>query len=205
MRGSARKFKPFLWLLLTLAVLAAGTGVARWLSQRAAAPLDYHVYDPPLALPAFALRDGSERPFDGARLAGRWTFVFFGYTHCPDVCPNAMILLKQLRARLGDDAQVQYLLVSVDPERDSPARLREYVRYFDPSFLAATGPHAELARLTRALGVYYAPAPGAGDDYAVDHSSAIYLIGPEVQARAVFTAPQDPERMAQALRRLRAS
>lgn len=161
------------------------------------------VIEPAQPLAEFALRDDRGDVFDRDRLRGRWTFLFFGYTQCPDVCPAAMMTFKQVRAQAGGrERNVQYVLVSVDPERDSGARLGEYVRYFDPEFIGATGSHAELAQLTKPMGVYYARS-GAGKDYQVNHSSAIFLIDPEVRFRALLAQPHVPGAIAAGLETLR--
>ncbi|BAU46825.1 electron transporter SenC [Sulfurifustis variabilis] len=199
----SKRFLPFIWLLLTVAAIGAGVGVNQWLGARAPASRDYHAYEPPLPLPEFMLTDHAGQLFDRSRFAGRWSFVFFGYTHCPDVCPAAMTLFQQLQRKLGPDAPVQYVLVSVDPERDTPAHLGAYVRHFSPAFVGATGPHAEIARLTGPLGVHYARGPERDGLYEVEHSSAIFLVGPDARLRAVFTAPQDVAKMAAGFARLK--
>ena len=153
---------------------------------------------------AFELRDANQQVFDSARLHGKWSLLFFGYTHCPDICPTAMTTLKQVHARMGlHNKNTQYVFVSLDPERDTPAVLEKYTGYFDPEFIGVSGKHSELARLTKSLGVYYQrSASAAGADYAVDHSAAIFLIDPQARLHALFSAPQDAERMAQQLRSL---
>jgi protein SCO1/2 len=199
----SKRFGAALWLVLIAAVIAAGVGINQWRSARAPAPAGYHAYDPPLTLPEFALTDHAEQRFDRARFAGHWSFLYFGYTHCPDACPAALTLFQQLQREIGTTAPVQYVLVSVDPERDTPAHLGTYVKHFSPAFTGATGPHDELARLTRPLGVYYARGAERDGLYEVDHSTAIYLVGPDARVRAVFSAPQDVGKMAAAYDRLR--
>lgn len=203
MAGMAKRYLPVLWLLLTLLVIGAGIGINQWRSERASAPADYHAYEPPLPLPEFMLTDHGGKLFDRMRFVGQWSFVFFGYTHCPDVCPAAMTVFQQLQRQIGPDAPAQYVLVSVDPERDTPAHLGTYVKHFNPAFVGATGPHEELARLTKPLGVYYARGPERDGLYEVEHSSAIFLVGPDARVRAVFTAPQDATKMAAGFERLR--
>ena len=152
----------------------------------------------------FELRDQHQQVFDPARLRGKWSLLFFGYTHCPDICPTAMATLKQVHARMGlNNRNTQYVFVSLDPERDTPAVLEKYTGYFNREFLGVSGGHSELGALTKSLGVYYQRgATAAGADYAVDHSAAIFLIDPQARLRALFSAPQDAERMAQQLRSL---
>ena len=159
------------------------------------------------AIAAFELRDQQQQVFDPARLRGKWSLLFFGYTHCPDICPTAMATLKQVHARMGvHNKNTQYVFVSLDPERDTPAVLQTYTGYFQREFLGVSGGHDELGKITRSLGVYYRrAAAAAGANYAVDHSSAIFLIDPQARLHALFSAPQDAERMAQQLRSLESS
>jgi protein SCO1/2 len=149
-------------------------------------------------LPEFKLQATShEQELTLNSLLGHWTYLTFGYTHCPDVCPGTLGLLAQVTRQMGDRKAPLVVFVSVDAPRDSPALLRQYVPGFHPSFLGATGSDEALTPLTKALGVYYvrnAPAkPGGG--YSVDHSSAVYLINPEGRLRASFSMPMDANQM----------
>ncbi len=145
----------------------------------------------PRELPAFALTGIDGAPYTKANLLGHWTVVFAGFTTCPDVCPTTLTLMKSVMSDLGPLAkQLQLLLLSIDPERDTPARLKNYVQYFDPSFLAATGPNTELDKLATAMSFVYAKIPGATPEtYTMDHSAALMLINPAGQLAAFFTAP----------------
>lgn len=152
------------------------------------------------ALAPFALTDTAGEPFTEASLQGRWTLLAFGYASCPDVCPLMLASFRDVHRRLaerGIDGPVQFVFVSVDPERDDPARLKDYVAYFNPSFLGATGPHAELQRLTRQLGVIYQRTADAESalGYLVDHTATLLLIDPAGRLTAVFSAPHDPPAM----------
>ena len=156
------------------------------------------------AISPFELRDQHQQVFDLARLRGKWSLLFFCYTHCPDICPTAMATLKQVHAHMGmRNKNTQYVFVSLDPERDTPAVLEKYTGYFNQEFLGISGTHSELARLTQSLGVYYRRATAAaGTDYTLDHSAAIFLLDPQARLHALFSAPQDAQRMAQQLRSL---
>src|SRR5688500_13088068 len=107
-------------------------------------------------MPEFTLVDHAGKTFDSTYLVDRWTFMFFGYTHCPDICPTTLATLDktidELQSR-GASAATQVVFISVDPERDSPQRLSEYVKYFNATFTGATGDAAELGRLALALGI----------------------------------------------------
>ena len=159
------------------------------------------------AIPDFSLTDQHGNDFGPERLSGRWSLLFFGFTHCPDVCPGALYDLQRLGERLADGGPLppqQVVFFSVDPERDSPERLAEYVAYFDPDFVAVTGEHVALEPLTRSLGIAYRIEPheaGAGS-YSVDHSASILLVNPQGRLHGVFPAPHDVPAMESALRRL---
>lgn len=157
-------------------------------------------------LPAFALRRQGGT-LANADLRGHWTLLDFGYTFCPDICPTTLATLKDMKSRLAADggAPPQVIFVSVDPARDTPERLAEYVRFFDPAFIGATGDDAALAPLVKHLGVYY-HRQDAKDKrtYSVDHSAIIYLIDPQVRLKAIFAWPQTAGAMADDFRRLTA-
>lgn len=151
-------------------------------------------------LPDFALMDQTRHPFGPAQLAGRWSLLFFGFTHCPDVCPATLATLAAARRELAELPAAQQpavVLVSVDPGRDTPEKLAEYVAYFDPSFAAVTGEPAMLQALTGGLGV--AVMIGEADAsgyYSVDHSAALFLVNPAGRLAAVFGTPHTPDGIA---------
>jgi protein SCO1/2 len=166
------------------------------------------VYPEPKAISPFSLSTQDGRPFDLESLKGKWSFVYFGYTYCPDVCPTTLAELARARKLLqqgGADAATQYVFVSVDPQRDTPQRLAQYVAFFDPTFLGATGGDEALSGLTRQIGVAYAfPEGKKGDRYAVDHSSIVALFDPNARLHAVFTPPQEAQGIAEGFRKIRA-
>ena len=154
------------------------------------------------ALPAFSLVDQEGSTFDNQRLLGHWTFLNFGYTHCPDVCPTTLALLANMDSRLRSIKQktpYEIAFVSIDPERDSQQRLAEYVGYFDSSFLGVRGDQGALQQLTRPLGILYqkVPTPNSAMGYVMDHSANIALIDPQGRYYALFSPPYDAESMAQ--------
>ena len=158
----------------------------------------------------FCLIHHSGRPFTPAGLRGEWTFLYFGYSYCPDVCPLALVELNRLQKLLverGADADTAYVFISVDPQRDTPQRLRDYVRYFNPKFQGATGPADELSKLAKPLYVFYQRGADGKEtgNYTIDHTSTITLIDPDGLPRAIFTPPQNPERMAQDFLKIRAA
>ena len=154
-----------------------------------------HVLPVPLEIPDFELVDHRGGVFDRAALEGGWSLLFFGYTYCPDICPVTLQKLAPVLDLLGPDARLQAVFVSVDPARDDPARLAEYVAFFHPALIGASGEMAEIEKLTRAIGVYHEKSelPGTGDGYLVDHSSSLFLVGPSARLRAIFHEPEDPQ------------
>jgi protein SCO1/2 len=151
----------------------------------------------PKPLAPFSLVNQDGEPYGRDALRGRWTFVSFGYTSCPDICPMTLASLNAVDQRLGaegSESRADFLFVSVDPERDDPARLAQYVRYFNPRFLGATGSHDELKGLTGQLGVLYARSEehNTASGYLMDHSASILLLDPQVRLTAIFSAPHDP-------------
>lgn len=157
-------------------------------------------------LPAFAWR-GPGGEFTHANLVGRWSFMFFGYTQCPDICPTALTLMKDVKATLATAVPpaptFQVVFVSLDPRRDTKQLLGEYMAAFDPSFIGVSGDDAALAPLVKNLGVYYRRNDGTDTKhYTVDHSATIYLIDPRGRLAAVFSPPQDASKMAANYRRI---
>lgn len=158
-------------------------------------------------LPEFALVDDRQQPLTRTELRGHWTLMFFGYTHCPDICPVTLQTLADM-IRLIDDSDVtgalQVYFISVDPERDRPEVLAEYVHYFDPGFNGATAESDRLMPLTQSLGIAHMirNRTEGSDAYDVDHSSAIVLINPQAQYAGLFSAPQDAGAMARDLTRI---
>jgi protein SCO1/2 len=149
----------------------------------------------------FQLTDHRGQPFTLENLRDNWTFAFFGYTHCPDVCPTSMTMLAQVQRKLeqrdGLDKLPQVVFVSVDPERDTTALLSQFVPYFHPGFIGASGDPTNTLNLTRQLGILYGKAESStADNYLVDHSAAIILLDPDGAFRAVFGVPHDPDLIA---------
>ena len=183
-------------LAVVLAAALAGATTA-WISMRSAdAPLVLEqatLLDAPRPLPEFALTDHQGRDFLRDSLRGQWTLIFFGFTHCPDVCPTTLATLAEVRRQLADlpagDLPV-VAFVSVDPARDTPAALGRYVAHFDPQFLGVTGLPVAIEALTHHLGVAVSLGPVSEDgNYTVDHSAAIFLINPSAAFTAVFGSP----------------
>jgi protein SCO1/2 len=152
---------------------------------------------------SFRLTDQNGKTVTDADLKGKWSLVYFGYTHCPDACPTALndisIALEELGAKR--DA-VRPVFITVDPERDTPEALKAYVTSFDAPILALTGTPEQVAQAAKGYRVYYAKHPEAGGDYSMDHSSVIYVMDPQGHFTASFTHESTPEQIAERLKKL---
>ena len=202
------KKSPLPWYI-AIAAMALAVGV--WLGMQNSGPkgpvqFDGGVMLPPKPLPELNLIDHNGKAFTRDDLKGKWTFVFFGYSYCPDICPTTLHLFTQAHEELAKAKEgldnVAFVFQSVDPPRDTPERLEEYVTYFHPDFLGVTGDPAAIEAYARSVGAVYLRVEGDGRDernYLVDHSSAVFLMGPDAALHGVFTAPHDPVKVAAGL------
>ena len=151
----------------------------------------------------FQLVDQNGKTVTDADLKGKWSLVYFGYTHCPDACPTALNDVAVALDELGPKrAEVRPVFITVDPERDTPAVLKSYVTAFDAPILALTGTPQEIAQAAKGYRVYYAKHPEEGGDYSMDHSSVIYVMDPQGRFTASFTHENSPEEIAERLKKL---
>ena len=156
------------------------------------------LFPDPKSLSDFALTDHQNRVFDLANLKGKWSFLFFGFTHCPDVCPTTLAILAHARDKIAKNTVgaegVQFVFISVDPNRDTADKLGQYVTHFHATFLGVTGDNAQIGNLAGQLGAAYEVSiiPGV-ENYPVYHSTAVFLVDPRARHRAVFTPPLDAE------------
>ena len=200
-------------LLILMAALAAGLGL--WAAQVvfgpqravvAPAPVEGPALDPASmktvrlfpqlrAVPDFVLQQSDGTALSAKELQGRWTIVFFGFTHCPDVCPTTLSELAQVQkqwAGLEPALRPQVLFVSVDPERDTPEKTGEYAAYFHPDTLAATLPEPALQAFANSLGMVYMKVPTEAGDYTMDHSTALVLLDPRGRQAGIIRPPFVP-------------
>lgn len=200
----ARTPNPGLVILVALVgLLSAAGGVMLWRSLQPSEPQSLLMLPESRVIADFKLVDHRNQPFSLADLRGEWSLLFFGFTHCPDVCPDTLFKLHEANEIVRDEWQkgsppLRTVFVSVDPERDTPAAIARYVGYFDPEFTGVTGDHAQLLPLTMQLGIIYRieeHASGA-DAYGVDHSTGILLVNPEGRLHGAFSAPHDPGKIA---------
>ena len=146
--------------------------------------------------PDFTLSDQNERPFKLSDQRGQVVFLFFGYSFCPDECPTTLSAFQKAQRMLGSDAaNVRFVLVTVDPERDSPARLKEYLNVFSPDFVGLTGTPVDLGQVYQSFGVYVKKAPPeeGASGYSIDHTVGIDVIDRAGQWRLLedYTAPPE--------------
>jgi protein SCO1/2 len=149
------------------------------------------VLDKPRIFSDFELEDHRGEVFNLDRMKGIWTIVFFGFTHCPDICPTTLAMLNETYSKLkaSEKELLQVVMISLDPERDTVEKLAEYVPYFNPEFTGVTGNKHLIRRLTAELNVAYNQVPLSGDDYTVDHSTQLILVNPMGHYHGFFKAP----------------
>jgi protein SCO1 len=151
---------------------------------------------------SFQLTDQEGRTVSDKDLRGRPYLIFFGFTHCPDVCPTALFDISEVLRNLGPDAdKTAALFISVDPERDTPAVLKDYLSSFDPHVRGLTGDAAALAAVFKAFRVYYKKVPLEGGDYTMDHTALVYLMDKDGRFVAPFSLKRSAEAAAADLRR----
>jgi protein SCO1/2 len=144
------------------------------------------VFDPPRAAPDFSLEGSDGGELKLSRYRGKVVVLGFGFSHCPEICPTTLATLARAQKKLGAGAkELQVVYVTVDPERDSPERLRAYLAAFDPSFIGGTGSPERLAKVREAYGIFAARI-GGKDRYGFDHSSFVYLVDREGSLRALI-------------------
>lgn len=163
------------------------------------------VLDTPRRFSDFELRDHHGNKFDRQDLEGKWTLMFAGFTHCPDICPTTMAVLGRMADSLPERERedVQVVLLTVDPERDTEEKLAEYVPYFHPDFVGVTGSEHQILSLATQLNVVYSQVPLGEDDYTVDHTTHIVLINPRGDYHGYFRAPFEESRLRHAWRAIK--
>jgi protein SCO1/2 len=189
------------WLLVAIAALCAalaGFWLARELDSSAPQLASGTWLGRPRAVADFQLTDHLGRPFTTHDLQGKASLVFFGFTHCPDVCPTTLAKLAQVKkaAAIGG---LQVLFVTVDPQRDSPTAVGAYAHAFDPDFIGLTGDPKSIEKVTAAFGVATVRVDLPGGDYTMDHSAAVFLVDTRGRIVGIFTPPFDTRRFAQDL------
>lgn len=191
------------FLVIALVVLAmTGGALFSWLAlQKPAATTRFATVLPePMALPDFELIDQHGNPFNRESITGHWSLVFFGFTHCPDICPATLQQLALARDQVNESGGGRFpdiILVSVDPERDTPDILKAYTASFGSGVSGVTGAIGELKKLTSATGIFFQKSAQTGDNYSVDHSAVVLVINPNGEFHGLFSAPHTVDQFAE--------
>lgn len=195
--------------IVALLALIGGFSVSWFINNSKPVELEDGIWfgDQSRALPEFELVNHNNQPLTRSSLNGKWSLIFFGYTHCPDICPASLQTMAEMFAAIEDPdvlEAIQVYFVSVDPERDNPEILAAYVTYFNPTFIGATAALEKLTPLTRSLGIAHdiRNKSDASTNYDVDHSSAIVLINPQAEFAGLFSAPHDALALAHDMTRI---
>ena len=201
MRVSTRLWRES--AILGVCACALGLGVwigsqSSWFIDRAAPIANGLVFENPRPISTFRLIDFDQGTFSVDQLKDRWSFIYFGYSACGQVCTETLTELKRLILALSslDNAlPIQVVFVTVDPGRDSASRLKTYLREFDSTFIGITGDINTLAFFAAELAAPFTLGPDAGESYALDHSNSIMLINPSAALQAVLAPPHDAQRL----------
>lgn len=188
-------------LLLFITVIVAGfvyrISLPRIMTVSEMSANGLYLLETPRNMGEFELIDHNGKSFNPSRLEGQWTLMFFGFTHCPDVCPTTMTFLNTFLERLeGTEAEgPEVVMVSVDPARDTVQQLASYVPYFNADFTGVTGEFLDVHRFATALNIPFRKVVEEDGSYQVDHSSNIVLINPRGDYHGFFRAPLDLAKM----------
>ena len=202
---------PLIFFLASVALLTT-----LWLKQRSptastywgAAPADVRAYlwPEPRKIGDFQLRTQHGELFTAENFVGQWNFIFFGFLRCPDVCPTSLHAIREMRKSLlaiDDHPQnYQFIFVTVDPDNDTPEQLREYLNFYEPSFVGLYGPDEQIQSLARPMAVRYIAYMDEDGNETIDHSSSLMVIDPQGRVVAALPPPLHPERSLQQFLRL---
>lgn len=200
-------------VLITLAVIALVIGaIVNKVSRPAAldrqqlSESGIFLFDSPRGIPEVDMLSAAGGSWGKDDLIGQWDLLFFGYTFCPDICPTTMAELKQLVGALpaATAEQLRVTMVSVDPNRDTPEQMQQYLGFFNADFHGATGDPQELATLARALSIAYIEPDTSSENYLVDHSGQVVIVNPEGQYVGFLRPPLRPQELSQWLPRIMA-
>jgi protein SCO1/2 len=207
---SEKTTRPYGTLLLFVFWGLLLAAVFYWMLPGKTVPPELQSILRPAATPLqeFELTDQYQQPFNLEQLTGKWSLVFFGYTYCPDICPATLSTLtgvvRQLQADPQGLANIQVIFVSVDPQRDTPEVIEEYLKYFNKAFLGITGTQQDIDSLTRQFGAGYMMEPEtAPGRYLVNHTSSIFLVDPHGRLLASFSPPHKSDTIVDQFRQIR--
>ena len=148
-------------------------------------------------LPDLTMTNQDGQPVVVSELKDKWTVLFFGYTFCPDICPTTLAQLRQIKSELPKDvlANLRVVLISVDPNRDTPAQLKQYLGYFDKEFIGLTASVADIQKLANSVSIPFIPADTSKPNYTMDHSGNLALLGPDGTQRGFIRAPLNNQKL----------
>lgn len=192
-------------LILGLLILAALISWTAYTVRGRSHAFNGGEYSPPQPAPALDLLDQNGNPFSLTDQAGKVNLIYFGYTTCPDLCPTTLSDFQLVKEELGPQAErVNFILVTFDPERDTPARLKEYLAFFDEDFVGLSGDETQTTAFLRAYGitVQRVDYPDSATGYLLDHTALVYLIDPEGRLRLSYPYGADPALIAEDVRYL---
>jgi len=191
-----RNIRILLWVLVAVALVIVGL---LYLRQRPAEPRSTATqvsFGGP-----FTLVDSKGQPFASSKLAGRPYAMFFGFTHCPDVCPTMLARLVKIRRQMGQDQAFQIVFVTVDPERDGPTEVGRYTELFGAPIIGLTGSTAQIAQVKKEFGIF-SEKVGTGDDYTVDHTASVLLFDRAGQFQSTISPDETDSAALAKLKRL---
>lgn len=206
--------RPRILIALALLLCLAAAGLYAWRSNsdavvKAPSEIEEYLFWEARALKAFRLTAAGNKGYGLDQLKGKWSFIFFGYTHCPDVCPVTLMELGTVFKIMEQNPvifpRMQGIFISVDPGRDTPELLEKYVTYFHPGFVGLTGSKEQIDAFSRQIGALYSlQSEGSERNYEVTHNSTIFLIDPEGRLYGRFAPPQIAQQIAGAFIRINA-
>lgn len=191
------------FILAAIVALIVGLTVNRVLSEKGqgdqTALIDAGIILLPKGreVPDLQLIDQDNQPVVLSALKDKWTLLFFGYTYCPDICPTTLAQLRQIKSELPKEAvdRLRIVLVSVDPDRDTPQQLKQYLGYFDKQFVGLSASVQTLQKLANAVSIPFIPADVGKPGYTVDHSGNLAILGPDGKQRGFIRAPLNSQKL----------
>ncbi|CDZ95188.1 MULTISPECIES: SCO family protein [Pseudomonadaceae] len=201
------RIQTTVFILVALIALVVGLTVYRVLDREPPADptrmLDAGIILLPQSrpVPVLSLTDQDGEAVQTDELQGKWTLLFFGYTFCPDICPATLAELRQLRSGLPEAVRerLQPVLVSVDPHRDTPEQLGKYLKFFGEGFIGLTGSLDDIQALANGVGIPFIPGDTSRENYTVDHSGNLVIIGPDGRQRGFIRAPLKVDKLREQL------
>lgn len=191
-----------LYAVIALAIGAILLGLWFGFKSYSVAPTsaasDYTLFTPALDITPFQLTDSNDRPFTNLSLQGHWTLIYFGFTNCQSICPTTMTMLNnvyQILLQQQQNPMPDVVMITVDPDNDTPARMHDYVTSFNAHFQGVTGEKAQIDQLASNLNIVYTKVK-TGNGYTFDHSGAILLVDPSGRLIALFSPPLDAKSVA---------